>query len=99
MKEHNYFVYIITNKENGTLYVGVTNNLEKRIYEHKNKIYKGFSEKHGLNRLVYFEHTIDVNSAIEREKKLKRWKRNWKLDLINNYNPLRKDLDPASSAG
>jgi putative endonuclease len=99
MKENNYFVYIITNKENGTLYVGVTNNLEKRIYEHKNKIYKGFSEKHDLNRLVYFEHTTDINSAIEREKKLKRWRRKWKLDLINKHNPLWKDLDPASSAG
>ena len=65
-KEHNYYVYIMTNKINTVLYVGVTDNLIRRVYEHKNKIIKGFTEKYNINKLVYFETTKDVNSAIAR---------------------------------
>jgi putative endonuclease len=90
--EKNYFVYILTNQPNGTLYIGVTNNLDKRLYEHKNKLVKGFTERYGLDKLVYYEHTIDVISAITREKQLKKWNRKWKLKLIEKDNPLWKDL-------
>jgi putative endonuclease len=88
----NYFVYILTNERNGTLYIGVTNNLEKRLYEHKNKLVKGFTEKYSLDKLVYYEHTTDIVSAITREKQIKKWNRKWKLELIEKDNPLWKDL-------
>ena len=83
-----YCVYIITNKLNKVLYIGFTGNLPKRIYEHKNKLVKGFSEKYNLTKLVYFEQTSDVYSAISREKQLKNWHRDWKINLIikNNSN-------------
>lgn len=87
-----YFVYILSNKKNGTLYVGVTSNLIKRVYEHKNHVVKGFSSKYGTDKLVYFEQTTDVMSAIQREKRLKEWKRQWKVDLINAQNPEWLDL-------
>jgi len=87
-----YCVYILTNKSNKVLYIGVTGNLLKRIDEHKNKIVKGFTEKYNLNKLVYFEQTEDVNSAIAREKQLKNWHRQWKINLINDFNPEWKDL-------
>ena len=77
-----YYVYIVTNKRNGTLYTGVTNNLARRIYEHKNKSIKGFTEKYNLNQLVYFEVTDDINAALTREKQLKHWNRKWKINLI-----------------
>ncbi len=86
------YVYIITNKTNGTLYIGVTNNLIRRIYEHKNKLIKGFSSKYNLDRLVYYEIFEDETNAIQREKTLKNWNRNWKKDLIENVNPEWKDL-------
>jgi putative endonuclease len=91
-KEHNYYVYIMTNKINTVLYVGVTDNLIRRVYEHKNKIIKGFTEKYNINKLVYFEITKDVNSAIAREKVLKRWKRDWKVALIEENNKEWNDL-------
>ena len=91
-KEHNYYVYIMTNKINTVLYVGVTDNLIRRIYEHKNKVIKGFTEKYNINKLVYFETTKDVNSAIAREKVLKRWKRDWKVSLIEEKNKNWEDL-------
>lgn len=88
----NYYVYIITNFTNSTLYVGVTNNLERRLYEHKNKLVDGFSKRYNLNKLVYFEETISIEKAIEREKQLKSWKRDKKETLIKNINPTWKDL-------
>ena len=87
-----YFVYILTNKSNKVLYIGVTNDLERRIYEHKNKMVDGFSKRYNLTKLVYFEETSDVKSAIEREKQLKNWHREWKKNLINRFNPDWKDL-------
>jgi len=74
------------------MYVGVTNNLEKRIYEHKNKLVKGFTEKYNINKLVYFEETEDVISAIEREKEIKKWRREKKNQLVNLVNPDWRDL-------
>src|SRR4030042_6580238 len=82
-----YFVYIVTNKLNKVLYIGVTNNLERRMYEHKNKLVNGFTKKYNLTKLVYFEETSDVRSAIEREKQLKNRHRRWKLKLITDFNP------------
>ena len=87
-----YFVYILTNFEETTFYIGVTSNLQKRIWEHKNKIVKGFTEKYNVDRLVYFEQTEDVETALNREKQLKRWHRQWKINLIKNFNPEMKDL-------
>jgi len=87
-----YFVYILTNKSNKVLYIGVTNNLERRMFEHKNKMINGFTKKYNLTKLVYFEETSDIKSALEREKQLKNWHRDWKINLINNFNPKWKDL-------
>jgi putative endonuclease len=74
------------------MYVGVTNNLKRRIYEHKNKLIKGFTEKYNLNKLVFFEETQDVTSAIAREKEIKKWRREKKNQLVNRMNPNWKDL-------
>jgi putative endonuclease len=87
-----YYVYILASKKNGTLYIGMTNNLQKRLSEHKNKIVPGFSQKYNIDKLVYFEITSDVKSAIAREKQLKKWNRKWKLELIEKSNPQWKDL-------
>ncbi len=87
-----YFVYILTNKSNKVLYIGVTNNIERRMYEHKNKMIDGFTKRYNLTKLVYFEETSDVRSTIEREKQLKNWHRDWKIKLINEFNPEWKDL-------
>ena len=76
----------------GTLYVGVTNDLERRIYEHKNKLVKGFTLKYDVNKLVYYEHTTDIDSALKREKNIKAWKRAWKIKLIETMNPNWIDL-------
>jgi len=75
-------VYIITNKKDGVLYIGVSNDLERRMFEHKNKLVKGFSSKYNLNKLIYFESFQFVKEAIKREKNLKKWKRDWKINLI-----------------
>ena len=91
-RENRYYVYILASKRNGTLYIGVTSNLIKRIYEHKNNLIEGFTKKYNIHNLVYYEITEDVNSAIAREKQLKRWKRNWKIELIEKNNPEWKDL-------
>ena len=92
---HQYYVYIITNKKNGTLYIGMSNDLERRIYEHKSMLIDGFTKKYNLDRLVYFECYQYVNDAILREKRLKKWKRQWKINLIEkdnaNWNDLAKD--------
>ena len=87
-----YFVYILTNFEETTFYIGVTSNLQKRIWEHKNKIVEGFTKKYNVNRLVYYEQTEDVETALNREKQLKRWHRQWKINLIKEFNPEMKDL-------
>ncbi|HEY4698495.1 MAG TPA: GIY-YIG nuclease family protein [Gallionella sp.] len=92
MQEKNYYVYLLTNWNNRVMYVGVTNNLERRIYEHKNKLVKGFTEKYNVNKLVYFEVTGDVMAAIAREKEIKKWRREKKDALVNATNPEWVDL-------
>ena len=87
-----YYVYILTNKYNTVVYIGVTNNLERRLYEHKNHLVDGFTTRYNLNKLVYFETTSDVSSAIEREKQIKGWKRDRKNALIESVNPKWNDL-------
>ncbi len=87
-----YFVYILTNFEETTFYIGVTSNLQKRIWEHKNKVIEGFTEKYNIDRLVYYEETNSVETALKREKQLKRWHRQWKINLIKEFNPKMKDL-------
>ena len=87
-----YYVYILTNKTNNVLYIGVTNDLERRVYEHKNKLVEGFTAKYNLSKLVYFEETGSIESAILREKQLKRWHRDWKINLIKENNPEFNDL-------
>lgn len=87
-----YYVYILTNKNNTTLYTGVTNNIERRLFEHKNGLFEGFTKKYNLHKLIYLEETHDVNSAIAREKQIKGWTREKKEDLIFQMNPNWKDL-------
>ena len=82
-----YYVYILTNKNDNVLYIGVTNNLKRRVYEHKNKLVVGFTDKYNLNKLIYYEWTNDVNSATEREKQIKKWRREKKDNLIKTTNP------------
>ena len=85
-------VYIMTNYLETSLYIGVTSNLQKRVWEHKNKVVKGFTEKYNVNKLVYYELTDSIETAINREKQLKRWHREWKINLIKEMNPEFKDL-------
>ena len=92
MWNYNYYIYILTNKINSVLYIGVTNDLQRRIYEHKNKLIPGFTRKYNLNKLIYFEHFENINDAIKREKQLKKWNRSWKEELINKENPKWNDL-------
>jgi putative endonuclease len=87
-----YHVYIVASKRNGTLYTGVTNDLERRIYEHKNKLVPGFTSRYDVNLLVYFESCPSIQVAIEREKQIKGWTRKRKLALIESVNPDWKDL-------
>ena len=87
-----FYVYILASDKNGTIYTGVTNNLIKRIYEHKNHLHEGFTNKYEIAKLVYYEETNDINSAIEREKQLKHWKRSWKIEMIEKSNPRWLDL-------
>lgn len=82
-----YFVYIVASQKNGTIYIGVTNNLPRRIWEHKNKVIEGFTEKYNVDKLVYYEQTENIESALNREKQLKKWNRAWKLRLIEEKNP------------
>jgi putative endonuclease len=86
-----YYVYIMSSKS-GTLYTGMTSDLEKRVYQHKNKLVEGFTKKYDVNRLVYFEETDDVDSAIAREKQIKGWRRSKKIDLIKSTNQKWTDL-------
>lgn len=86
------YIYILASQKNGTLYTGVTSDLIKRIYQHKNKEIEGFTYKYNVNQLVYFEVHADIREAILREKRIKKWKRAWKLKLIEKENPYWKDL-------
>lgn len=86
MENKLYYVYILSN-EHATLYIGVTNNLVKRVYEHKNNLVDGFTKKYGLHTLVYYEVHGDIQEALKREKNLKHWKREWKMSLIEKMNP------------
>ena len=87
-----YFVYILASKRNGTLYIGVTNDLVRRVYQHKQNIIEGFTKKYNVHNLVYYESCPDVKAAITREKQLKKWKRRWKIELIEKGNPEWRDL-------
>jgi putative endonuclease len=87
-----YYIYLLTNKRNNVLYAGVTNDLVRRIYEHKNKLQKGFTEKYNVDRLVYYEAYADIVDAITREKQIKGWSRKKKDDLVSQLNPEWKDL-------
>ena len=86
-----YYVYILASKT-GTLYIGVTNNLTRRVLEHKNKLIDGFTEKYSIDRLMFYQEFDDINQAIEMEKKIKKWGRQKKIDLIKSINPSIKDL-------
>ena len=102
MKNSNFYVYILTNKANDVLYIGVTNNLERRMLEHSGKLVSGFSNKYNLNKLVYYEECNNSMDAIRREKQLKNWHREWKINLIKSQNPFFNDLstgDPETSSG
>ena len=85
-------VYILASRRNGTLYVGVTSDLSKRVWEHKSDLVKGFTRKYGVHCLVYFEQHADMAGAITREKQIKKWNRAWKLELIERANPEWRDL-------
>jgi putative endonuclease len=87
MPDRHYYIYVLTNWNNRVMYIGVTNDLERRIYEHKNKLVKGFTEKYNVHKLVYFEETGDVNAALAREKEIKQWRREKKNKLIAGTNP------------
>jgi len=87
-----FYVYILASERNGTLYIGVTNDLLRRIYEHRNELVPGFTKTYHVHSLVHFEETNDILSALQREKQLKKWKRKWKLALIEESNPDWKDL-------
>jgi len=86
------YVYIVTNKPNGTLYIGVTGNLPQRAYQHRNGLVEGFTKRYGLKRLVWYEHYEDIREAIQREKTMKHWPRAWKARLVNTANREWNDL-------
>lgn len=93
MQNKLFYIYILASDRNSTVYIGVTSDLEKRIQQHKSKTYEGsFTSKYSVEKLVYYESTEDSESAIAREKQLKNWTRQWKLDLIEKENPQWKDL-------
>ncbi|MCB8982111.1 MAG: GIY-YIG nuclease family protein [Ardenticatenaceae bacterium] len=87
-----YFVYIMASKKNGTLYIGITNDLIRRVWQHKNDIHDGFTKQYGVHRLVWYEAHRDVNEAIQREKQMKKWRRQWKINVIEEQNPDWNDL-------
>ena len=107
MKEYNYYVYILTREQNSVFYVGVTNDLIRRVYEHKEGIIQGFTKKYNVKMLVYYEHAEDIYEAIHREKLIKKWRRSIKVDAIERINPEWRDLyfdlivtpDPVTSTG
>ena len=87
-----YYVYILASKRNGTLYTGVTSNLIKRVFEHKSDYIEGFTKKYRVHFLVYYEEYDEINTALLREKRIKRWKRDWKIEIIEKNNPTWEDL-------
>jgi putative endonuclease len=91
-KEHRYFVYIMASKRNGALYVGVTGNLARRVTEHRDELLEGFTKKYEIHQLFWFEEFGDIHDAILREKRIKKWRRAWKLELIEKMNPNWTDL-------
>lgn len=92
MDDHHYYVYILTREKNSVFYTGVTNNLIKRVYEHKAGVIKGFTHQYNVKTLVYYESYEDVHSAISREKVIKKWKRKYKISAIEKMNPSWNDL-------
>ena len=86
------WIYIMTNRRNGTLYIGVTSDLSLRVYQHREGAIRGFTKRYGLKRLVYYEHYPDIRAAIQREHNMKHWPRAWKVRLINGFNPEWDDL-------
>jgi putative endonuclease len=87
-----YYIYILASEPRGVLYIGVTNNIIKRVWEHKNEFVDGFTKKYKVKRLVYYEIFTDIEYAIQREKQLKHWNRQWKVNLISDFNPRWDDL-------
>ena len=87
-----YYLYILASKRNGTLYIGITNDLITRIYQHKNNLIPGFTSQYNIHNLVYYETYNNINDAISREKQMKAWQRSWKIRLIEKGNPMWKDL-------
>lgn len=87
-----YYIYLLTNWNNKVMYVGITNNLIRRIYEHKSKLVRGFTKKYNVNKLVFYEETRDVIAALTREKEIKKWRREKENQLVNRINPAWKDL-------
>ena len=92
MKDYTFYVYILTNWNNKVMYVGMTNNLQRRMYEHKNQQVDGFTKKYNVHKLVYYEKTTDIHAAIAREKEIKKWRREKKNKLVNSGNPEWKEL-------
>ena len=99
MGARTFYVYILANRIGGTLYIGVTNDLVRRVYEHKSKAAEGFTKRHDVDRLVYFQSFDDIEQAIHREKRLKKWTRAWKISLIEKDNPNWIDLYPQIAGG
>ncbi len=89
---HNYYVYIATNDHGNVMYIGVTNNLKRRMYEHRQMSVDGFTKKYNIHKLVYYEMTSDINAAIAREKQLKKWSRSKKNMLVESFNPEWKEI-------
>ena len=87
-----YYVYIMASKKNGTLYIGVTNDLHRRAWQHRNDVHEGFTKKYRVHDLVWYEATNDIHVAIQREKQMKKWRRQWKINLIEEENPNWDDL-------
>jgi len=87
-----YCVYILASKRNGTLYTGFTRNLVQRIYAHRNDLVDGFTKKYGVHKLVFYETEVDYDSVLRREKQIKAWRRKWKIELIESFNPEWRDL-------
>lgn len=92
--ERSYWVYILASRVGGALYIGVTNDLVRRVYEHRTDAAPGFTKKYGVHHLVHFEQFSDIENAIRREKRLKKWNRSWKIELIEKANPCWEDLYP-----
>ena len=92
LEDMTYFVYMLASQRNGTLYVGVTNNLVRRVHEHREKIIEGFTSQYTVTKLVWFDQTSGIEEAIAHEKRLKRWQRAWKIALIEKTNPTWNDL-------